>query len=147
MKDNDFDPPVSVRKRFRRAIGQLFLIFSTLFGLWAMQSLGAILRGDSQIFRGGTYYHPHLSFLTEMVCIIIFSYIGFWLIVVSDNNRLLNRAASFAGAFLFMGGAIAILTIKNDSWGALPLLISALFFRGCSRLVEMLIYGNEVKSL
>ena len=48
------------------------------------------------------------------VTAISLGYVGFRLIAVSDKERLLSRTASFIGAFLFMGGSVAILLTSGD---------------------------------
>ena len=88
----------------------------------ATGSLVAILGGNTN-----SYANPSF-FSTATVYAIGFGYVGFRLIVVKDNERLLNRVASFVGAFLFMGIAVYVLLAKDDFGGAMLPFIIGMFF-------------------
>ena len=108
MKDNDFDSPVSVGPIFRGLTALAFLLIAAFCGYMAIVSLLAKLEGSAKSYAD-------LSFVSiTAVFAISLGYVGFRLIVVSDKERLLSRVASFIGAFLFMGGAVAILLTSGD---------------------------------
>ena len=115
MKYDQFEEPVSVQRPFRVVIGVIFIFFSALFGhmaIWFFFGLGEKV---------------DLSFASvSTVLSISIGYIGYRLIAISNDERLLGHKASFVAAFMLVCIAAALLLTGSNPVHAVTSFVMAL---------------------